>query len=45
MLRSMSEHYAAQVREIAIRQALEDAKREAEAARATYATDESMLAA
>lgn len=39
MLRTMSEHYAEQVREVAIRQALEDAKREEEAERAAPTED------
>ena len=41
----MDDCYAQQVREVALRQALEDAKREEQAARDTYLTDDGPLAA
>lgn len=41
----MDEYYALQVREIALRQALADAKREDEAIRDTYLRDDAPLAA
>ena len=45
MLRTMDQYYQAQVVEVAIRQALADAQREAEMERATYLVDDTALAA
>ena len=45
MLRTMDEHYKAQVVEVAIRQALADAQREAQLERANYLVDDTALTA
>jgi len=45
MLRTMEDYYQAQVAEVAIRQALADARREAELQRANDLVDDAALAA